>query len=86
MKNVFVYLFAVAAISLSACNGNSTGKTGGAQADSGATNLGNSGATDSSAASASSGTPMQTGTSGTDTSGNGKGTTNPTTDTLRSNP
>jgi hypothetical protein len=86
MKKVLVNLFAVSVICISACKGNSTGETGGAQADSGQNNVGNSGATDSSATSASSGTPMQTGTSGTDTSGNGKGTTNPTTDTLKTNP
>jgi hypothetical protein len=84
MKKLFVYLFAVVALSLSACKGNS--KTGGDQADSGATNPGNSGATDSAAISAGSGSPAAVGTSGTDTSGNGKGTTNPTSDTLKTNP
>lgn len=81
MKRLFVYLFAAAALSLSACKGNN--KTGGDQPDSGATNVGNSGATDSAAVSAGSGSPQATGTSGTDTSGNGKGTTNPTSDTLK---
>ena len=81
MKRLFVYLFAAAALSLSACKGNN--KTGGDQPDSGATNLGNSGATDSAAVSAGSGSPQAVGTSGTDTSGNGKGTTNPTSDTLK---
>jgi hypothetical protein len=84
MKKLLVYIFAIFALSLSACKGN--GKTGGAQADSGATNVGNSGPTDSAAMSAGSGSPQAVGTSGTDTSGNGKGTTNPTSDTLKNNP
>jgi hypothetical protein len=84
MKKLFVYLFAVAAISLSACRGNN--KTGGDRPDSGVTNVGSSGAADTSAAVSSSSAPAQTGTSGTDTSTNGKGTTNPTTDTLKNNP
>ncbi|MET3978027.1 hypothetical protein ABIB62_000593 [Mucilaginibacter sp. UYP25] len=83
MKKLFVYLFAAAALSLSACKGNN--KTGGDQADSGATNVGSSGAADTSAAVSTATTPAQTGTSGTDTSGNGKGTTNPTADTLKTN-
>jgi hypothetical protein len=83
MKKLFVYLFLATAISLSACKGQT--KTGGDQADSGATHVGNSGAADTSAAVSSSSTPAQTGTSGTDTSGNGKGTTNPTSDTLKTN-
>ena len=84
MKKLFFYLFAAAAISLSACRGNN--KTGGDRPDSGATNVGSSGAADTSAAVSSSSAPAQTGTSGTDTSTNGKGTTNPTTDTLKNNP
>jgi hypothetical protein len=81
MKKLFIYLFAAVALSLSACKGNN--KTGGDQADSGAANPGSSGATDSAAVSAGSGSPQAVGTSGTDTSGNGKGTTNPTSDTLK---
>ena len=84
MKKLFVYVFVAAALSLSACKGNN--KTGGDQADSGATNVGNSGPTDSAAVSAGSGSLQAVGTSGTDTSGNGKGTTNPTSDTLKNNP
>jgi len=82
MKKLFVYLFAVVAFSAASCKGNSTGQTGGAQADSGQTNVGSSGASDTSSSTA----PAQTGTGGTDTSGNGKGTTNPTADTLKTNP
>ena len=82
MKKLFVYLFAVLAISVASCKGNSTGQTGGAKADSGQTNVGSSGASDTSSSTA----PAQTGTGGTDTSGNGKGTTNPTADTLKTNP
>lgn len=81
MKKSVIYLFTVIAITFASCKG--ADKTGGAQADSGQTNVGNSGAADNTATS---GTPPQTGTSGTDTSGNGKGTTNPTADTLKSNP
>lgn len=81
MKKLFVYLSAAVAISFSACNGNN--KTGGDKADSGATNVGSSGAADTTISSSA---PAQTGTSGTDTSGNGKGTTNPTSDTLKTNP
>ncbi|MFD0766433.1 hypothetical protein ACFQZI_16340 [Mucilaginibacter lutimaris] len=81
MKRLFVYLFASVALSLSACTGNN--KTGGEQADSGATNVGSSGAADTTIRSSA---PAQTGTGGTDTSGNGKGTTNPTADTLKNNP
>ncbi|MFA6086815.1 hypothetical protein [Mucilaginibacter sp.] len=83
MKRAFLYLCAVIALSVSACKG--TNKTGGDQADSGKTNVGSSGAADTTSAAASS-APMQTGTSGTDTSSNGKGTTNPTSDTLKTNP
>ena len=46
-------------------------------------NAGSSGAADTTITSSA---PAQTGTSGTDTSGNGKGTTNPTSDTLKTNP
>jgi hypothetical protein len=84
MKKLFVYLFAVLAISVSACKGNN--KTGGDQPDSGEKNLGSSGGADKSAAFSSSSAPAQTGTGGTDTSGNAKGTTNPTADTLKTNP
>ncbi|MBB5397276.1 hypothetical protein [Mucilaginibacter sp. AK015] len=84
MKKLFLYIAIAAGLSLSACSGNQ--KTGGDKPDSGATNPGNSGATDSAAISAGSGSPQAVGTSGTDTSGNGKGTTNPTSDTLKTNP
>jgi hypothetical protein len=80
MKKLFFYLFAAVVISLSACKGNN--KTGGDKPDSGATNIGSSGAADTVSSSA----PAQTGTGGTDTSGNAKGTTNPTPDTLKTNP
>lgn len=83
MKKVFVYLFVVAAISISACKGNSTGKTGGAQADSGATNMGNSGAADTARAAVGAGGPTKTGTSGTDTSSTGNGAATPTVDTVK---
>ena len=83
MKRAFLYLCAVVVLSVSACKGNN--KTGGEQADSGKTNVGSSGAADTTSAAASS-APMQSGTSGTDTSSNGKGTTNPTSDTLKTNP
>ncbi|GGH10140.1 hypothetical protein [Mucilaginibacter phyllosphaerae] len=81
MKKLFITIFAFSVLSLSACTGNN--KTGGDQADSGATNVGSSGAADTTVSSSA---PAQTGTSGTDTSANGKGTANPTTDTLKSNP
>jgi hypothetical protein len=81
MKKLFVYLFVVVAISVSACKGNN--KTGGDKPDSGATNVGSSGAADTTVSSSA---PAQTGTGGTDTSGNAKGTTNPTADTLKTNP
>ncbi|QHS54867.1 hypothetical protein GWR56_04630 [Mucilaginibacter sp. 14171R-50] len=84
MKKLFLYIAMAAALSFAACNGSH--KTGGDQPDSGATNAGSSGATDSAAISAGSGSPQAVGTSGTDTSGNGKGTTNPTSDTLKTNP
>jgi hypothetical protein len=61
-------------------------KTGGDQPDSGATNVGSSGAADTSAAVSSSSAPAQTGTGGTGTSGNAKGTTNATADSLKTNP
>ena len=78
MKKLFVCMFVV--VILSACTGNN--KTGGYQADSGKTNVGSSGAADTTNA-ASSSTPMQ---SGTDTSTNGKGTATPTIDTPKTNP
>jgi hypothetical protein len=81
MKKLFVCILVV--IALSACRGNN--KTGGYQADSGKTNVGSSGAADTTSA-ASSSTPMQSGTNGTDTSTNGKGTATPTTDTPKTNP
>jgi hypothetical protein len=81
MKKLFVYLFAVVAISVSACKGNN--KTGGDKPDSGATNVGSSGAADTTVSSIA---PAQTGTGGTDTSGNAKGTTNATADSLKTNP
>ena len=84
MKKLFVYLFLAAALSLSACKGNH--KTGGDKPDSGATNVGSSGAADTSSPVSTSSAPAQPGTSGTDTSSNGKGTTNPTSDTLKTNP
>jgi hypothetical protein len=84
MKKSFFYLLICVGFSLSACKGNS--KTGGDKPDSGSTNVGNSGATDSAAVSAGSGSPAAIGTSGTDTSRNGKGTTNPTSDSLKTNP
>ena len=86
MKRLFVYLFAVATIAVTSCKGNSSDETGGAQADSGQNNVGNSGPADSSAMSAGSGSPTPVGSGGTDTSGNGKGTTNPTSDTVKTNP
>jgi hypothetical protein len=81
MKKLFVCMFIV--VALSACTGNN--KTGGYQADSGKTNVGSSGAADTTKAPSSS-TPMQSGTSGTDTSANGKGTVSPTVDTPKTNP
>lgn len=72
-----------AALYLTACKGNSTGQTGGAQADSGQTNVGNSGATDSAHTSASGGSPQSGGTSGTDTSTTGGGVTAPTVDSTK---
>ncbi|MDB5285916.1 MAG: hypothetical protein JWR05_865 [Mucilaginibacter sp.] len=81
MKKLFMCILIV--VALSACKG--TTKTGGEQADSGKTNVGNSGAADTTNA-ASSSTPMQSGTSGTDTSTNGKGTATPITDTPKTNP
>jgi hypothetical protein len=81
MKKLFVYLFAAVAISLSACKGNN--KTGGDQPDSGVTNVGSSGAADTSVSSSA---PAQTSTSGSDTSSNGKGTATPITDTPKTNP
>jgi len=81
MKKLFAYISVLAVLSLSACTGNN--KTGGHQADSGATNVGSSGAADTTISSSA---PAQTGTSGTDTSSNGKGTANPTKDTTTTNP
>jgi len=81
MKKLFLYVSVFALLSLTACTGNN--KTGGHEADSGATNVGSSGAADTSVSSSA---PAQTGTSGTDTSANGKGTANPTTDTTATNP
>lgn len=85
MKKLIVYLFAVVAISAAGCKGNSTGETGGAQADSGATNVGSSGPADSSAMVNPSGTAGQVGTSGTDTSSTGGGVATPTVDTPKNN-
>jgi hypothetical protein len=81
MKKLFVCILVV--VALSACRGNN--KKGGYQADSGKTNVGSSGAADTTSA-ASSSTPMQSGTSGTDTSANGKGIATPTVDTPKTNP
>ncbi|MBD1393561.1 hypothetical protein [Mucilaginibacter glaciei] len=83
MKKLFVYTATIAIISVSACTGNN--KTGGDKADSGETNVGSSGAADTTAA-ASSSTAVQRGTAGTDTSSNGKGTATPTVDTPKTNP
>jgi hypothetical protein len=81
MKKLFMCMFVVSA--LSACKG--PAKTGGDKADSGKTNVGSSGAADTTSA-ASSSTPMQSGTNGTDTSTNGKGIATPTADTPKTNP
>ena len=80
MKKATIYLLIFAAVNLSACNG--TNKTGGATRDSSASH-GNGGPADTSN-SAASGTAVQSSTSGTDTSSNGKGTAAPvTTDTTK---
>lgn len=82
MKRLFVYLFAAAALSLSACKGNSANKaTDSAAADSGQTHVGNESPADTNKLPA---TPVETG--GKDTSGNGTGTTNALRDTLKKNP
>lgn len=80
MKKLFVYSLTIAILSLAACT--SANKTGGDQADSGKTNVGSSGAADTTAA-ASSSTTVQTGAAGTDTSTNGKGIATPTMDTSK---
>ncbi|AMR30959.1 hypothetical protein A0256_05715 [Mucilaginibacter sp. PAMC 26640] len=80
MKNFHSYLLILLAsvlLCFSACKG-TTGQTGGAQADSGQTHVGNSGPADSSGYKTS---PNETG--GKDTSGNRSGTTNAPTDTLK---
>jgi hypothetical protein len=82
MKKLFVYLFAAASISLSACKGNSTGKaTDSTATDSGQTHVGNENPADSNKYQTS---PTETG--GKDTSGNVAGTTNAPKDTLKKNP
>ena len=80
MKKIFYTLFFAATTIVTACNSNSTGTTGGATADSGAT--GSSGASDTGMA-ASSGTTMGSSTGGSDTSTTGSdgGVTNPVIDT-----
>ncbi|QXV66048.1 hypothetical protein FPZ42_17415 [Mucilaginibacter achroorhodeus] len=83
MRKLFIYLAVLAVTSLAACKGNSTGQTGGAKADSGATNVGSSGATPDSAGQSGTSSPTPAGTSGTDTSTTGKGVTNPTVDTTK---
>lgn len=86
MKKIFAYSAIILATTcFAACKGN-TGQTGGAQADSGQTNVGSSGAADSVEVSAGSGTPQPVTTGGTDTSSIGKGATAPTVDTTKSNP
>ncbi|RFZ82748.1 hypothetical protein DYU05_11280 [Mucilaginibacter terrenus] len=89
MKAILSYLLvmiAAAMLLLTACKGNNTGQTGGAQADSGQTNVGSSGATDSAAIGSGAGSPQQGGTSGSDTSSNGKGVATPTVDSTKTNP
>jgi len=83
MKKLVIYIAFAAVTILTACKGNSTGKTGGAQADSGVTNVGSSGAAPDSAAKGGISSPTPSGTSGTDTSTTGKDVTNPTVDTTR---
>lgn len=84
MKKLAYILFITTATVLGACNG-ATQKTGGAVADSGV-NHGNSGPTDTATA-AGSGSPTGVSTSGTDTTKNGGGVTNPTVDSGKhSNP
>lgn len=83
MKQLISYLvimLAAALLFFTACKGN-TGQTGGAQEDSGQTHAGNSGPADGSGYKTS---PTETG--GKDTSGNGSGNTNPSKDTLKTNP
>lgn len=80
MKTILNYpviMMAAALLFFAACKGNS-GQTGGAQADSGQTHVGNSGPADSAGYKTS---PTETG--GKDTSGNGSGTTNAPKDTLK---
>ena len=82
MKRIFVYLFAAAALFLSACQGNSANKvTDSVAADSGQIHVGNESPADTNKLPA---TPVETG--GKDTSGNGTGTTNAPRDTLKKNP
>lgn len=82
MKRLFVYLFAAAALSLSACKGNSANQaTDSVAADSGQTHVGNQSPADTNKLPA---TSVETG--GKDTSGNGTGTTNAPKDTLKKNP
>ncbi|MBD1363447.1 hypothetical protein IDJ77_06465 [Mucilaginibacter sp. ZT4R22] len=83
MKQIISYLvimLAAALLFFAACKGN-TGQTGGAQAASGQTHVGNSGPADSTGYKT---TPTETG--GKDTSGNGSGTTNAPKDTLKTKP
>jgi len=82
MKRLFFYLFAIVAISLSACGGNSASRaTDSAAKDSGQVHVGNESPADTNKLPA---TPVETG--GKDTSGNGTGTTNAPKDTLKKTP
>lgn len=81
MKKLFVYLFAAAAFSFSACKGNSASSGSDTSADSGQTHVGNQAPADSNKYPT---TPTETG--GKDSSGNGSGSTNAPKDTLKTNP
>nr|WP_067060426.1 hypothetical protein [Mucilaginibacter sp. L294] len=82
MKKLFFYLFAITAISLSACKGNSANQaTDSVATDSGQTHVGNESPADTNKLPT---TPTETG--GKDTSGNGSGTTNASKDSLKKNP
>jgi len=80
MKKLIIYLFAVVAISVSACKGTDK-KDDNATADTGQVHVGSEGPADTAQLST---TPVETG--GKDTSGNGVGNTNVAKDTLRTNP
>ncbi|TWR29863.1 hypothetical protein FPZ43_08405 [Mucilaginibacter pallidiroseus] len=83
MKHLTGILAMAIILSTSACS--SSPKTGGAQADSGQTNIGNSGPADS-ALQEGKNSPPQAGTSGTDTGTTGNGAAKPTVDTTTSRP